>query len=425
MANKTESTKLTGKFTLLIVASLGVVCLCGCEPPAPVVRPPGSGGLVGKGGSTIRVLLTGSTVDSADFSAGRGVSFIAEEQVPMPRQAVAGPPSVISRRGGIWTLGLTSFEASKVIVKPVGLRGSSFVGLNGKTYRGQLHLLPRGPNGFIVVNYVNFDDYLAGVLSKELFPSWHIEAYRSLAVAARTFAYYHMLHSRRSRDYDVDDTVASQVYGGLSAETPTSRKAVDTTPGWMLAVNYKGKNSVFMPQYSSCCGGYTNPAIVLRDAPPIAPLRGGQKDLHCTASSKYRWAPVRIPKSELYRLLCRKHPSVRSLGGLATIRVTQQLAHGRPVWVDVVGVNGRTARLRAEKIRLAMIFGDRAEYKKLYSMNCRIVDSGAHIEFRNGRGYGHGVGMCQYGLQGKALAGWKAEQIINFYYPGASIVRMY
>jgi stage II sporulation protein D len=90
-----------------------------------------------------------------------------------------------------------------------------------------------------------------------------------------------------------------------------------------------------------------------------------------------------------------------------------------------VGVNGKTARLRAEKIRLALIFGGSVAGKKLYSMNCQIVDAGPYIEFRDGRGFGHGVGMCQYGLQGKALAGWKASQIINFYYPGANIVRIY
>ena len=248
-------------------------------------------------------------------------------------------------------LGNTSFQAARVIVETIDDRDDRYVGLNATIYRGKLHLLPRGPNGFIVVNHVNFDDYLAGVLAKELYPSWHIEAYRSLAVAARTFALYHMLNPSRSKDYDLDNTVASQVYGGRSAETKKSRQAVDTTAGWTLAVNYKGKNRVFMPQYSSCCGGWVNAAIVLRDAPPIAPLRGGQKDLHCSASTKYRWATVRVSKSKLYTLLCRKHPEVRSLGGLAAVRVTQGLAHGRPVWVNVVGVNGKTVRLRAEKIR--------------------------------------------------------------------------
>jgi len=322
-------------------------------------------------------------------------------------------------------VGNSSFRAARVIVETIDERDDRYVSFNAKSYRGKLHLIPKGPNAFIVVNYVNIEDYLAGVLPKELYPSWHIEAYRSLAVAGRTFALYHMFNTGQSKDYDLGDTVAAQVYGGRSAETPTSRQAVATTPGWTLTVRQNGRNCIFMPQYSSCCGGWVNAAIVLRDAPPIEPLRGGQRDLHCTASTKYRWPPVQVSKTELYTLLCRNHPSVRSLGGLATIRVTHRLAHGRPVWVDVVGTNGKKVRLRAEKIRLALIFGGSRAGKKLYSMNCQIVDTGAFIEFRNGRGFGHGVGMCQFGAQGKALAGWKASRIINFYYPGANIVRIY
>ena len=425
MANKTQSTNRTAKFALLLVAGWTTLCICGCKTPFSARAK--SKLLTGDDGvPIIRVLLTRGAVASADLSAGRGVRILATDgRTVVPGRPGASPVSLIRRSGGLWQVGNASFQAAGVVVETIDDRDDRYVGFNAKSYRGKLYLLPKGPNGFIVVNYVNFEDYLAGVLSRELFPSWHIEAYRSLAVAARTFALYHMFHTGQSKDYDLGDTVASQVYGGRSAETPTSRQAVETTSGWLLTVKQNGKNCVFMPQYSSCCGGWTNAAIVLRDAPPIAPLQGGQKDLHCTASPRYRWAPVRVAKSEIYTLLCRYHPSVRSLGGLATIRVTQRLAHGRPVWVDVAGANGRKVRLRAEKIRLALIFGRSAAGKKLYSMNCEIIDAGAFIEFRNGRGFGHGVGMCQYGLQGKALAGWKAQQIINFYYPGANIVRIY
>jgi stage II sporulation protein D len=415
MANITQPSNLNGKLELLLTASLITFCVGGCKQPTIKTTP--KPGLLA--GGIVRVLLSPSATGSANLSAGRGF------RITDGKRQLSGPVSSVRRSGGSWILGNRSFPAAKLIVETVGERNDKYVGLNAKTYRGKLHLLPRGPNAFIVVNYVKFDDYLAGVLAKELYPGWHIEAYRSLAVAARTFAFYHMRNSKRSRDYDLDDTVASQVYGGRSGETQKSRQAVDTTSGWALAVEYKGSDRIFMPQYSSCCGGWVNAAIVLRDAPPIAPLRGGQKDLHCTASTKYRWSPVRVSKSELYRLLCRNHSEVKSLGGLATVRVTQRLAHGRPVWVSVVGVNGKSVRLRAEKIRLALIFGGSVAGKKLYSMNCQIVDIGASIEFRNGRGFGHGVGMCQFGLQGKALAGWKAPQIINFYYPGAKIVRIY
>ena len=425
MTKKMQAINRTAQFPLMLVAAWTVLCICGCKTPLRTRAKTDL--LTGDDGMPIiRVLLTSGAVGSVDLSAGRGVRILtADGRTVLSGRPGPSPVSLIRRSGGLWLVGNASFKAAGVIVGTIDDRDDRYVGLNSRSYRGKLHLVPKGPNAFLVVNYVNLDDYLAGVLSKELYPNWHIEAYRSLAVAARTFALYNMFNTRRRRDYDLDDTVASQVYGGRSGETRLSRQAVDTTPGWVLTVNYGGRNRVFMTQYSSCCGGWVNAAIVLRDAPPIAPLRGGQKDLHCTASAKYRWAPVRVSKSELYTLLCRNHSAVRSLGGLATIRVTRRLAHGRPVWVDVVGVNGKKVRLRAEKIRLALIFGGSRAGKKLYSMNCQIVDAGAFIEFRNGRGFGHGVGMCQFGAQGKALAGWNASQIINFYYPGADIVRIY
>ena len=419
MANKTQASKLAGKLTLLLVLAMIGLGLGGCKKPP--FTPDGPGTIKPATRGTIRVLLTKTPTGSASLAGSIGVRIVADGKVVRPGR----PISSIRRSGNAWIIGNRSVRANRLTVETTGTQSNKHVGFNSKTYHGKLILTPRGPNAFIVVNHVNLDDYLAGVLAKELFGSWHVEAYRGLAVAARTFAYYNMIHSSSARDYDLQDGVKSQVYGGIMGETLKSRRAVNSTRGWVLTARYRGKDRIFMPQYSSCCGGHVNAAIVLRDAPPIKPLQGGQADQHCTASNKYRWAPVRISKSALFGLLCGNHSQVRSLGGLRTIKVTQQLAHGRPVWVNLIGVNGKTMRLRAEKIRLAMIFSNIPRYKKLYSMNCQIVDTGSGFEFRNGRGYGHGVGMCQYGLQGKALAGWKAEQIIEFYYPGAKVVKLY
>jgi len=424
MANRGQPTAPAARFAVLLAVISAVGCVGGCKTGIRSGKQ--SKLLLGTDGvPIIRILLTRSAVNQADFSAGRGFQIRADDRVVVPGRSGAAPVSRIRRGGGLWQVGNTTFRTARVVLEPIDARDDRYVGFNGTTYRGKLHLLPRGDSAFVVVNHVNIEDYLKGVLAKELFPSWHIEAYRALAVSARTFAMYHMLTSGQGKDYDMGDTIASQVYGGRTGETPTSRRAVATTPGWILTVKQKGKDRIFMPQYSSCCGGWVNGAVVLRNAPDIKPLRGGQKDDHCTASSRYRWPTVRVSKDELYTFLCRSRPAVKSLGALATVKVVWQLVHGRPVWVDVVGVNGKTVRLRAETIRLALLFGGSPVGKKLYSMNCSIVDAGAFIEFRDGRGFGHGVGMCQFGAQGKALAGWKGEQIFSFYYPGATLVQGY
>jgi SpoIID/LytB domain protein len=117
-------------------------------------------------------------------------------------------------------------------------------------------------------------------------------------------------------------------------------------------------------------------------------------------------------------------------GGVATVEVTQTTDYGRAVWVRLVGRKqaagggSETLVLRAEDLRLALI-RSASSAAKLYSMNCKIRDAGGSIVFHDGRGWGHGVGLCQWGAQGKAEAGWTAGQILEFYYPGAKRIRVY
>ena len=111
--------------------------------------------------------------------------------------------------------------------------------------------------------------------------------------------------------------------------------------------------------------------------------------------------------------------------GAERIRVVSSTDYGRAVWVDVADHGGRSIRIRAEDIRLALIRTKTPAARGLYSMNCRIRDLGDKFEFYDGRGFGHGVGLCQWGAQGKAAAGWSAERILGFYYPGARFYRAY
>jgi stage II sporulation protein D len=263
------------------------------------------------------------------------------------------------------------------------------------------------------------------VLSKELYRNWAPETYRALAVAARTFAMYHMITFGARNEYDLGDTQASQVYGGLSAETESSWEAVRYTHGTVLAYGEPGQERIFMAQYSACCGGRVNGAYVIRNAHRIPPLSGGQACTDCSACRQYRWASVRVAKSDVYRALAARYSAVAALGSLSAIRVRTTTPHGRAVWVEAVGPDGRSARVRAEDVRLAMLYHGVPAARRLYSMNCRIVDRGRAIEFADGQGFGHGVGLCQWGAQGKAMKGWTAEQILQFYYPGATLYRVH
>lgn len=370
---------------------------------------------------TIRVRLSGAATTEVQLATTGGYWIRADGRVVAESRRPLGPVRV-RRSGGRWLLGAQPTEGGELLIFPAP---GHHVRLGKTAYRGYLRLLPGEGQRLVVINHVDLESYLAGVLPRELYATWHEETYRALAVAARTFAMYQMITFGRDHEYDLGDSQASQVYGGCSAETPKSRRAVDNTHGIVLAYGPAGTERIFLAQYSACCGGRVNGAYVIRSAHRIPPLEGGQVCTDCRDCPRHRWAPVRVAKADVYRALRSRYRAAARLGGVRTIQVATTTPSGRAVWVDVIGPSGRKLRVRAEDVRLSLLSARVPAARRLYSMNCRIVDRGGAIEFRDGRGFGHGVGLCQWGAEGKARHGWTAEQILAFYYPEAKLYRVH
>jgi stage II sporulation protein D len=368
---------------------------------------------------TIRVRLTAQALQTATLASTAGYRLWVDGK-PVSQSAGALPSATVRHSGGRWSFNALSVEGTEAMLEPLG----GFLRVGKTSYRGRLRLLAAGDQ-FTIINDVDLESYLAGVLSEELYPTWSPATYQALAVAARTFALYQMKTAGAGRDFDLGDDQASQVYGGASAEMDKSWRAVRATHGQVLTYGPAGQEQIFLAQYSACCGGVVNGASVIHQSPDIPPLAGGQRCDDCRQCPKYRWGPVSIPKAEVYRAAAQAYPAVANLGGLATIKVTAATPYDRPVWLDLVGSDGRSVRLRAEDLRLALLRSGLPAAKQLYSMNCRIEDAGRTIEFADGKGFGHGVGLCQWGAQGKADRGWRAEEILWFYYPESRIQAAY
>lgn len=401
-----------------------LVTLAGCQQVQcnriePGARPAAASGAQDVPG--LRVLLTSWPIEEARISTTGAFSLRTESRPVLDGQQ-AMKPQPVRREGAGWRVGALFVEGRELLLSAAA---DQHVRLGDVTYRGFLRIVPDASGKLLVINHVDVEDYLAGVLSKELYPTWGAEAYRATAVAARTFALYHATTYGADHAYDVGDNQASQVYGGMTAETPRSRDAVEATRGIVLTFGPAGQERIFMAQYSACCGGQVNGAYVIRNAHRIAPLEGGQVDGDCTGCNHFTWDPVRIPKADIARALAARYDAAKLLGGLTRLEVRSTTPYGRAVWVEAIGPSGAKTRLRAEDVRLALIFDGTPAAKKLYSMNCTMVDLGDSIEFRNGKGFGHGVGLCQWGAQGKAAKGWDAERILAFYYPGAKLYRAY
>ncbi len=396
------------------VLPVALLMVSGCPRPAgPVAEPLARL----EGLPDIRVLVASGRSLPLAVTGGHRVladdAVLADSPGPLPQ-------TTLTRKGGNWHLGASVHRAGTLDIQPTG---RSLIRIGTAGYRGRMVFHPDGAGGLLAVNHLDVEAYLTGVLGKELFPHWHLRAYQAQAIAARTYALYERATFGAKNLYDLRDDQSSQVYGGSSAETPISRQAVRTTEGIVLATGPEGRERIFRAYYSSCCGGITNNACVLRGkCLKEGPLVGGQICRDCAASTRYRWPAVRISKDAIRRALARSFPAVAALGGVKGIEVASEM-HGRPVWVNVVSRRGRKVRVRANDVRLALLRSGQA--KGLYSMNCPIRNAGEFVVFGPGRGFGHGVGMCQWGAQGMAQRGCTVQEILQKYYAGAKLFKAY
>ena len=398
-------------------AVVTVVCLMfSCDPHLDDRQP-----LRVVGVPAIRVRVLGPCVGSATVStSGEYTLRAAGRTVAGGAAALLG--AEVTLRDGRWRVIGHEMTGGTIEIVP---HDGGCITLGGVQYRGGLQFVAAA-GGFYAVNHVDLESYLAGVLRKELYAHWSDATYEAQVIAARTFAMYKIATFGKGRKYDLTNTQNSQVYGGVSAETDKAWRAVRGTHGKVLVYAPPGgEPELILAHYSSCCGGTVNTARVLRSTDDIPPLRGGQKCNDCRGSSRYTWPPVTVSKDELFRCLGLVHAEIVRLKGIKEIRVATRTTYGLALWVDIVGPSGGKVRVRYNGIRSALQRGRSPAAGRLHSMNCRMRDRGKSIEFYEGRGFGHGVGLCQWGAEGKAKRGWSSSRILKFYYQGITIHRAY
>jgi len=312
------------------------------------------------------------------------------------------------------------------------------INFNGRSYPGEVVLVPvkdqQGkPTGKIdVVNHVPMESYLPGVIERELYGSWEEQVFRAAAIAARSYAIFESSLNRH-KHYDLESTTASQAYGG-QARNPKALDAVKQTRGQLL--EYNGR--IVPAFYSSSCGGTGQDAKAaftwLPTLPDMPPLRGRSHGGWCQGSDKFRWGPINRSKATLAQRikswgLAEDHP-VKRLRGIRDIRVHKTNSVGRPTAFSISDMAGMTYLLGSEQFRFACNASAPGIAKPgkgfaLYSSHVSVKTSPTTVTFYDGRGFGHGVGLCQFGAQGLAKSGYNAYSILNFYYPGAKVVQAY
>jgi stage II sporulation protein D len=298
--------------------------------------------------------------------------------------------------------------------------------LNGNGFRGKLKLIVN-PDGtsFDAINLVPPEPYLAGVVGAEMPDYWEPEALKAQAIAARTYCFYTKKRFGADRDWDMKQTAAHQVYRGLSAESAQIWQAVNQTGGLVMTCRQSdGSEDIFPAYYSSTCGGHTeNSENVFGDS--YEPLSGVPCP-YCQDVAKpkfFFWPMVQFDQLDITIRLRERYSQLKQLGKIMNIAAVGQSDYGdfsRLTKIKLYGSTGKSDFLRAEDFRLAIDPTGR----KFRSTICRIVRLSDKWAFFSGRGWGHGVGMCQCGAQGMAREGRSAVQILSHYYPNSKIIKM-
>jgi stage II sporulation protein D len=327
-----------------------------------------------------------------------------------------------------------SFDASRLgeittEMGPVLAETDSFLIWNGKKYRGTI-TFTRTDSGFLVVNTLPMDSYLRGVVPLEIGNRTPAEfaAVQAQAVAARTYAYKHLTSTRA---FDMYATVQDQVYGGVDAEKPQSDSAITTTGD--VVVLYNGQ-PITTPYHSTCGGSTAGVSEVWYDQPdqpylrPVSDRIPGTNNFYCDPSPRFSWtqsydaAGLRAVM-EKYLASYTKAPK-NGVGRITDIREQGRTPSGRVAALTVQTETG-SYTLRGNDIRFVLRDPKGAILNSTFFSFTKETSGGEVSSFTvNGRGYGHGIGMCQWGAIGRARAGQNYRTILETYYPGTTIGRI-
>jgi stage II sporulation protein D len=347
-----------------------------------------------------------------------------QTQITRARFEQAGAATGIQVTNGQIAIGGQAFTDGQIVILP---DDPHIFNLDGSDCRGKLKLIVNPDGGsFDAINLVPPEPYLAGVVGAEMPGYWELEALKAQAIAARTYCFYIKKRFGVNRAWDMKQTEAHQVYRGLAAESAQIWQAVNQTRGQVLSCKQTdGTEEILPAYYSSTCGGHTeNSRNVFGDS---FETLVGVRCPYCQDVAKpkfFFWPMVQFDKANVTTRLLERYPTLKPLGEIADICAAGQTDYGeftRLTNIKLLGSTGKSDFLRAEDFRLAIDPTGR----RFRSTSCQIVKLRDTWAFLCGRGWGHGVGMCQCGAEGMARNGKKAEQILSYYYPASRIINMY
>jgi stage II sporulation protein D len=374
----------------------------------------------------IRVLIS-AKVPTARLSSPSGFSLFDASGALMARGA-AGAGWRIEHEGrrvrAVRPDGVPTTWADRPIRAQA--MGSALLSVDGSPYRGEL-AFAGSDSGLSQINRLSVEDYLLGVVPLEIGERspGDSAAVQAQAVTARSYAYIHL---DPARFYDLTGGVLDQVYGGVAAETAVGSQAVESTR-W-LVLTYGGR--VVNAPYHSACGGSTAAASEVwrtNDEPYLRPVSDripGTDRYYCEGAPRFSWTRT-FDATTLNAAVATYLASYTSVpgkqpGSVRAVTIASHTPSGR-VGTMTISTDRGNYVLRGNDVRFVLRKpGGEILESTYFSVETAPAPDGSLARLTlHGMGYGHGVGMCQWGAIGRARAGQDFRTILRAYYPGTSI----
>ncbi len=385
----------------VLAATALVLFAAGCRAPSPVVH---------------HTLETKAGVPLAPADRVRIGIRVAADEASITSEGKILALEATSGRQEIWAPGKYMFAAKGGVItindKPRGgawrLKSqdpATLLQAGTNTYRGTLVVKPAAGDKVTIIDELDIDDYLKGVLPREAVVTWPDQSLRAQAVASRTYLASH-LNRHSDQGFDLCSDVHCQVFGGATKEHPRTNEAVDATRGQILTYDGKPVTAYF----SADCGGHTERVGAvwgLTDVPYLPSQR-------CDWDRSAPWFLWKNTFTNEYILASLKAKNLVKGTQLRSLSVTKKSTSRRAERMSVrtdaglytMSGNDFRIALNPEKIR-----------STLFTSVERL--KGGYVFA--GKGWGHGIGMCQFGAKGLAEIGKDYREILSYYYPGTEL----
>ncbi|OEG71203.1 hypothetical protein ATZ36_15475 [Candidatus Endomicrobiellum trichonymphae] len=278
---------------------------------------------------------------------------------------------------------------------------------NSKHYRGYLTIIKSG-NKMNIINVLPIEDYIKGVLPEEIVANWSIEALKSQAVISRTYAIAN-LNRHSAQGFNICSTVHCQVYSGAGIESNSCNKAVLETQCETLSYDGKFAQTVFHAN----CGGHTEDPKYIWNWKDTPPYLKGVKCGYCTAAPYTKWEKT-LSESFIRKKLSNNN---NNIGKIKSIKIKGKTSAGTAKELKITHSKGEVA-LGAYQFRLAV------DAWQIKSHTFDFIKTDGDKFYFKGRGWGHKVGLCQWGAEGMAEKGKTYKEILAHFYPGTTIKKV-